>query len=77
MTSVDSILQSFVSNLKREGMEVPTEIFFPKKTYDRLALEAMHSVHYDEYWTGKTELTLYVQDKKIVIRKHVCKECGQ
>lgn len=70
MKCPEELIRNFVDNLKREGMQAPTEIFFPKKTYDMLVLGVYRSA-------TAGELTLYVQDAKVVIRKQICKECGQ
>lgn len=70
-----SALQKFFSELTKDGVELPTDIYFPPRTYEKM--EA--SVKFAGYGMQDypKELHYYFGNYVIKIHKSKCKECGK
>jgi hypothetical protein len=74
---IEGALQKFLLSLESEGYEVPKEIYFPKKTYDRLQTETYMKSRYASGQLGNAEIRYYHSSSTILIKKYKCPTCGE
>ncbi len=74
---IASTLQRFFSALQIEGFDVPVEISFPKKTYDRVEMEIAASCLYPSSGSPIDSIHYQFGNNKVKITKSKCPKCGE